>query len=316
MCAVERLVAKIAPTAATVLIRGETGTGKEVVARRLHRMSAARDRELVKIDCTALSDTLAGSELFGYEKGAFTGAFTRKPGRVELANGSTLFLDEVAELSLPCQAKLLRLLQDREFERIGGTQTLRVDIRIIAATHRNIERMVADGTFRQDLFFRLNVIPIWLPPLRARGTDIAALARRFCDDAATRNGKSGVTIETSALDLLAQQDWPGNVRQLENFIERLVVLAERSCIERAQVQAMLQGWAASDPYSCVDASTPPADAGIGRRSPQLSETLRDAERSALTRALREVQGNRSAAARLLGLSRSHFYQKLSDHGLS
>jgi len=312
MRAVAEQLAQVAPASATVLVRGESGTGKELVARELHRMSPLRERAFIKIDCASLPDTLLESELFGYEKGAFTGATARKLGRVELAEGGTLFLDEIGELSASTQAKLLRLLQDREFERLGGTTTLRVDVRIIAATHRDLETMVERRQFRQDLFYRLNVVPIWLPPLRARRADIEELARHFCAHASARNQREGVTLEPEAIRVLAAQRWPGNVRQLANFVERLVVLCRSASIDEALVRAEL---ARPLQFATETGSTePPAEVG-GASSAHLSQVVRDAERHALLRALDQAGGNRSVAARLLGVSRSTFYAKLRDYGI-
>ena len=333
---VARLIEQVAPTQAAVLIRGESGTGKELVARALHERSPLAAQPFVKIDCTALPEALLESELFGYEKGAFTGATQRKLGRVELANGGTLFMDEVGELGLPIQAKLLRLLQDREFERLGGTRTVGVDVRLLAATHRDLESMVERGQFRQDLFYRLNVVPVWLPPLRARRGDVAELARHFCRLAAERNHKGARELEADALSLLGSQRWPGNVRQLMNFVERLVVLSEGPRIGAAAVQVELErpahfttdvGGASPGPAVPAPAPARPADAGPSpegpspeRPSPEgdahLSEIVRDAERAALLRALERCGGNRSDAARALGVSRSTFYAKLKQYGLA
>jgi two-component system, NtrC family, response regulator AtoC len=328
---VARLIEQVAPTSATVLIRGESGTGKELVARALHAQSPRAAQPFVKIDCTALPEALLESELFGYERGAFTGAAARKEGRVELANGGSLFMDEIGELGLPVQAKLLRLLQDRAFERLGGTRTLSVDVRVLAATHRDLESMVQQGLFRQDLFYRLNVVPVWLPPLRARRGDVAELAAFFCQDAGRRNGREGLRFEPDALALLGAQRWPGNVRQLGNFVERLVVLAARDTIDAAAVQAELDrpvhfttdlGSVAAAPESNVSrpAADAPlagaADAPIADGADHLSQVVRDAERGALLRALERCGGNRSDAARLLGVSRSTFYAKLEKYGLA
>ena len=302
---VARLIEQVAPTAATVLIRGESGTGKERVARALHAASPRAARAFVKIDCTSLPEALLESELFGYEKGAFTGAVARKAGRVELAHGGSLFMDEIGELGPPVQAKLLRLLQDRAFERLGGTRTLAVDVRVLAATHRDLESMVQQGSFRQDLFYRLNVVPIWLPPLRARRADVAELAHHFCLDAGRRNGREGLRLEPSAVALLEAQRWPGNVRQLNNFVERLVVLAERDGIDAAAVQAELDrpvhfttdlGGSVA-PAAAAPAEREPEQAagGAGESHPDgadhLSQVVRDAERAALLRAIERCGGN-------------------------
>ncbi len=224
---------------ATVLVRGESGTGKELAARALHDASPRAREPFVKIDCASLPENLLESELFGYEKGAFTGAVSRKPGRAELADKGTLFLDEIGELTLPLQAKLLRLLQDRQIERLGGTTTIKVDVRVVAATHRDLESMVERQQFRLDLFYRLNVVPLWLPPLRARREDIDILVQHFCRALGPSNGKTGITIDPGAVKLLRGQRWPGNVRQLQNFIERLVVLSPGLIIREEDVRTEL-----------------------------------------------------------------------------
>jgi two-component system, NtrC family, response regulator AtoC len=298
----------------TVLIRGESGTGKELVARALHERSGRSSGPFVKIDCAALPEPLLESELFGYEKGAFTGASARKPGRVELADGGTLFLDEIGELGAPPQAKLLRLLQDRQFERLGGTATHSVDVRILAATHRDLETMTQRGEFRQDLFYRLNVVPIWLPPLRARRDDVSLLARHFCATLGAEHGKN-IELSDGAVKLLRAQRWPGNVRQLQNFIERLVVLADSAVISERQVKSELEGQV----DFVTEALTARQEVG-GRGEPdaevgRLSAELRSAERQALLRALESSAGNRTLAARMLGISRSHLYKKLAEHDL-
>ena len=226
LLAVLQRVAKVAATDSTVLINGETGTGKELVARAIHSASPRKAKPLIKLNCAALPTGLVESELFGHEKGAFTGATARKPGRFELADSGTLFLDEVGELPPDVQAKLLRVLQEREFERVGGTGPVRVDVRVIAATNRDLARMVTDGKFREDLFYRLNVFPVRLPPLRDRKDDIPLLVRFFANKYATRLGKRITSVEKDTLDLLVAYRWPGNIRELENVLERAVILAD------------------------------------------------------------------------------------------
>jgi two-component system, NtrC family, response regulator AtoC len=311
---------------ATVLVRGESGTGKELVARAIHETSPRAAQPFLKIDCTALPENLLDSELFGYERGAFTGAVARKPGRVELADKGTLFLDEIGELSLSLQAKLLRLLQDRQFERLGGIKPISVDVRIVAATHRDLDAMIERGQFRLDLFYRLNVIPLWLPPLRARREDIELLAAAFCSASAKANGKPGVVIDPDAMKLLRNQRWPGNVRQLQNFIERLVVLATEPVILAEQVKRELAiqiGFKTQTGTSEALANAQPAAAAPTQFAPTelqamilpLDHEMRAAEKQALERALVHCKGNRSLAARLLGVSRSTLYAKLQEHGM-
>ncbi len=224
--AVLKRVAKIAPADTTVLITGETGTGKELIARAIHKRSHRASRAFVSVNCAAIPTTLIASELFGHEKGAFTGAVQRRPGRFELADGGTIFLDEIGELPAEIQVTLLHVLQEREFERIGGSRTIQVDVRVIAATNRDLEKAIAEGAFRSDLFYRLNVIPIEIPPLRERKEDIATLVEYFIQIYARKTGKKITTIEKRTLELLESYAWPGNIRELQNVIERSVIVCE------------------------------------------------------------------------------------------
>jgi two-component system response regulator AtoC len=304
MAEVKHTVRRSATSSATVLILGESGVGKEVVARSIHEASARRDKPFIKINCAAFPETLLESELFGYEKGAFTGAQQRKPGRIELAHGGTLLLDEIGDVPLTTQVKLLRVIQAKEVERLGGTQPTKVDVRFLAATHRDLQQMVADGTFRQDLFYRLDVIRLLVPPLRERQEDIALLAKHFVATAAENNGRAGVYLEEDALGLLLAQGWPGNVRQLENFMERLVVLSEGPGIAQSDVERELT----RDAQRVTSSRTPSLPVG----EPRLERQRKDAERKAITEALQHAGGNRSLAARLLGISRRTLYTKLSE----
>jgi two-component system response regulator AtoC len=310
------LIRKAASGNATVLLRGESGSGKELAARAVHEQSARKNGPFVKVHCAALPDSLLESELFGYEKGAFTGAASRKPGRVELAQGGTLFLDEIGDITPQIQVKLLRLLQDREFERLGGTETLKADLRFVAATHRPLEQMIQKNEFREDLFYRLNVVPIVLPPLRQRPEDIEPLTAHFVKTLGAANGKPGAQLERAALELILMQSWPGNVRQLQNFVERLVVLNDDkdAVIRAADVQRELsrtQGLSGAPPPGA------PAPAGAPAPTPPgtLDEKRREAEREALLDALKRAGDNRTLAARLLGVSRRTLYNKLEEHGL-
>jgi two-component system response regulator AtoC len=308
----QALIARAAQGQATVLLRGESGTGKEVAARAVHALSPRRAGPFVRVHCGALPDALLESELFGHERGAFTGAIARKPGRVELAQGGTLFLDEIGDITAAVQVKLLRLLQEREFERLGGLATIKADVRFIAATHRNLEGMVARGEFREDLFYRLSVVPIWLPPLRERVSDIEVLATQFCSERAAANGRPEVTLDASALARLAAEPWPGNVRQLQNFVERLVVLSEGRRIGAADVERELSCRAPGPSEAPVT-----SDPGVGGAATgHLDEQRKMAEREALESALRRAGGNRSLAARLLGVSRRTLYNKLEEFGLA
>jgi two-component system response regulator AtoC len=299
------LIARAARGDATVLLRGETGTGKEVGARELHQLGPRRAGPFIKILCAALPDTLLESELFGYEKGAFTGAVARKPGRVELAEGGTLFLDEIGDITPALQVKLLRLIQDREFERLGSSQTLTADVRFVAATHRNLEEMIAKGEFREDLFYRLNVVPIFLPPLRARAGDIPKLAEEFCRTFGKAQNRPALAFDRAAIDLLMGQPWPGNVRQLQNLIERLAVLSDGPTLTEADVRREL-----GRAPSLVASASP------GAQPATLDAQRRQAERDALSSALQRSGNNRTLAARILGVSRRTLYNKIEELGLS
>jgi two-component system response regulator AtoC len=324
---VEDMIRRAALGTFTVLIRGESGTGKDVAARAIHKASARREAPFVRVQCAAFPETLIESELFGYEKAAFTGAASRRPGRVELAEGGTLFLDEIGDIKPVIQVKLLRLLQEKEFERLGGTQTLKSSARFIAATHQPLEEMIKKGLFREDLFYRLNVLSIWIPPLRERAEDIQALALRFCADAGAANGREGMEISPQALALLRHQPWPGNVRQLQNFIERLVVMSDGAGLAASDVerelarQAPLAGVSDSGRYE-REAILPPSAASPSSASAtstadggSLEGSRREAERQAILTALERAGNNRSLAARLLLISRRSLYNKLAEHGL-
>jgi formate hydrogenlyase transcriptional activator len=292
----------VAPTDSTVLILGETGTGKELIARAIHNQSSRRDKPFVRVNCAAIPSGLIESELFGHERGAFTGALTRKIGRFELANGGTLFLDEIGDLPFDLQPKLLRVLQEQEFERLGGTQTLRVNVRVVAATSRDLPQMVADREFRSDLYYRLNVFPVRLPALRERPEDIALLVRHFVDLCAKRMNKPVEHIPTEAMESLLNHAWPGNVRELQNFIERAVILSPGKIL-RAPLAELKQS-------AVVD-----ADQGAVHKA----MTLKDAERNHVIEALAEtnwvVGGPKGAAARL-GLQRTTLISKMQKLGIA
>ena len=276
-------MARVAATNTTVLIRGESGTGKELIASAVHYHSTRAKKPFIKVNCAALPETLVESELFGHERGAFTGAESRKKGRFEMANGGTLFLDEIGELSPAIQAKLLRVLQEREFERVGGTEAVRVDVRMIAATNRDLEKGLSEGTFREDLYYRLNVFPIFIPPLRERRADILPLADHFAEKYAREHGKTIKRISTTAIDQLACYHWPGNVRELENTIERAVLMADEEVIHGHHLPPTLQTAEATG--TVVSAS--------------LGGAVATFERSLIVDALKTTRGNRARAARLL-----------------
>jgi two-component system response regulator AtoC len=300
------IITRAAASTTTVLVRGESGTGKELAARAIHDLSPRRAGPFVAIHCGALPDALLESELFGYEKGAFTGAVCRKPGRIELASGGTLFLDEIGDVSLQTQVKLLRVLQERRIERLGGTQSIEVDVRVVAATHQDLDAMVRARTFREDLFYRLNVIPIVMPPLRDRPGDIEALVAQFAATFGEANGRGRVVVAPDAIERLKVETWPGNVRQLQNFVERLVVLSDGASITRQDVERELARSATLNPSAPQDNRSTPTTLDA-RRS--------QVEREALREALDRVQGNRTLAARILGVSRRTLYNMLAEHGL-
>src|SRR5437870_8463404 len=276
-------VAQVAGTNTTVLIRGESGTGKELIAHAIHYSSLRAKKPFVKVSCAALPESLIESELFGYEKGAFTGAEARKKGRFELAEGGTLCLDEIGDVNLATQVKLLRVLQQREFERVGGTETVKANVRLIAATNKDLERAIAEGVFREDLFYRLNVFAIFMPPLRERKSDVLLLADHFLEKYAREHGKNIKRISTPAIDMLASYHWPGNVRELENVIERAVLVCESSVIHGHHLPPTLQ--------------TAELSGTVTRLS--LASAMDAYERDLIQDALKTARGNRAKAAKLL-----------------
>lgn len=296
------VIEKIADTNATVLIRGESGTGKEGIAAGIHKKSSRRDMPFIAVNCGAIPETLIESELFGYEKGAFTGAINRKMGRFDRAQGSTLFLDEIGELSLPLQVKLLRVLQEKEFERVGGTEVIKSDVRIIAATNRDLETMVQNGQFREDLLYRLNVIPINLPPLRDRKEDIDSLVEFFLKKFRRETNKGTITIEKDAMDLLLAYDYPGNIRELENLIERMVILSNNGVINAAMIpKDIVKGAYASKNNEFI--------------LPEEGINLEELEVSLVRQALEREEGNQTKAARLLGMSRHALIYRIDKYNL-
>ncbi|MCS6850659.1 MAG: sigma-54 dependent transcriptional regulator [Gemmataceae bacterium] len=291
-----QLIAKVAPSDATVLIRGASGTGKELVARALHFNSPRRDRPLVTVNCAALQETLVESELFGHEKGAFTGAQQAKPGLIEVAEGGTLFIDEVAEMPPPMQAKLLRVLEDGHYRRVGSTKECHADVRVIAATNKNLEEEQKAGRFREDLFYRLNVVTIDLPPLRERAEDIPALVEHFLT---TRQiGSVRCRVDPQAMEALVRYSWPGNVRELANVIERAQILAENNVITLDDL-----------PETLHQHTPPPRSENVDPLN------LRQLERRAVVTALERAKGNKVQAARALGISRRALYRLLAKYGL-
>ncbi|MGB9606807.1 MAG: sigma-54 interaction domain-containing protein, partial [Bryobacteraceae bacterium] len=294
--------ARVAASEVTVLIRGETGTGKELLAKAIHFNSPRRHGPFVTINCGAIPRELLESELFGHLKGAFTGAVAHKKGRVELADGGTLFLDEIGELPPPLQVKLLRLLQEKEIEKVGATEPLRVNVRIIAATHRNLEAMVEDGTFREDLYYRLAVIPLVLPPLRERAEDIPELALHFFERSKQRHRRPDLVLPEALLPYFSSYRWPGNVRELENVIERVVLLARGQEVTLHDLPEFLRR------------ERPPLDA-IQLELPPEGISLEAVERELIRRALEKFDGNQSKAARYLDISRKTLIYRMEKYGL-
>jgi DNA-binding NtrC family response regulator len=290
-------VREVARTDSTVLITGESGTGKGMVSRLIHEASARNEGPFVEANCVVYSEGLLHSELFGHERGAFTGADRTKRGRFELAQGGTLFLDEIGEIAASTQLLLLRVLQDRTFERVGGEETLEADVRLIAATNRDLQKALDQGSFRSDLFYRLNVIPVHVPPLREHPDDIPVLVHRFLERAASQTGKQIGGVSEPALEAFCRYSWPGNVRELENAIERLVVLNRSGTIELQDLPTSItQGASATDSH-------------------RVPGTLQEMERLRIIDALRETNGNKKRAARRLGIHRSTLYAKMRRYGL-
>jgi two-component system response regulator AtoC len=313
-----KMIDKVAATPATVLITGESGTGKELVASALHRSSPRKDKPFIRINCAAIPRDLIEAELFGYERGAFTGAVTSKPGRFELAHEGTLFLDEIGEIPHEMQVKLLRALQESEFERVGGVTTTRVDVRLVAATNRDLKKAVQEGRFREDLYYRLNVVTVTLPPLRERVDDIPLLVEHFIAKHNERLGKKEAVerVTEGAIACLMAYDWPGNIRELENVVERAVLFAEGGTITREELPDAVR----NDPRAPPDAesSDRPEPAGLPERVPigPLKEIVRqhteNLERDLITRALDETGGNVTKAARKLEISRKSLQNKMKE----
>ncbi len=298
-----RLVEKIAPTTSTVLIRGESGTGKELVARAIHARSQRAGKPFHAINCAAIPENLLESELFGHERGSFTGADSRKIGLFEVASGSTLFLDEIGDLSLPLQGKILRTLQEKEVKRVGGNETIPVDVRVVAATNRDLEAMMKAGLFREDLFYRLNVIPMVLPPLRERTSDVPALVTRFLEKVNTAHGTAVTRFEPAALDLLCAHSWPGNIRQLESVVERAVLLSEGETIHMEDLPLEIRH------------QTAPAARPYGFEIPPDGIDIEEFERQLIVQAMERSTWVIAKAARLLGLTYRTLQYRLEKFGL-
>ncbi len=296
-------IRKIAPSDSTVHIFGESGTGKELVARALHENSHRKDGPFVKVNCSALAETLLESELFGHDKGAFTGAVKTKLGRFELADGGTIFLDEIGDVSPTIQVKLLRVLQERQVERVGGEETIHVDVRVVTATNKDLKKEVAEGRFREDLFYRLHIIPIELPTLRERLDDVAPLVEHFLDKLKVRTHKNVGAVSPHAMHALKEYRWPGNVRELENVIEHAMVFADGNTIEMEDLPAAITGRRDDAALAIPDGDRP------------LPEILEDLERQLILRAYRKANGVKTETARLLGIKASALYYKLEKYGI-
>jgi len=287
------LIEKVAESDSTVLILGESGTGKELIATTIHYQSKRKDKPLIKVNCAAMPDGLIESELFGHEKGAFTGAIKRKPGRFELASGGTIFLDEIGDIPLSTQSKILRVIQERQFERVGGTETLNVDVRIIAATNKNLEEEVKKGSFREDLYYRLNVIPITLPPLRRRKEDIPSLIDFFLGKCRNKISRD-VRFSKDAMDALLKYDYPGNVRELENIVERCITLSTSDIIQKDDLPSFIIKKSDNKQIS-------------------LSDVAAEAEKEHIIRILKTTKGNKTRAAEMLGISRKTLWEKMNAY---
>jgi two-component system nitrogen regulation response regulator NtrX len=304
MEALRRQIAIAAPTNGRVLLQGENGAGKELVARAIHDLSARRERPFVEVNCAAIPEELIESELFGHERGAFTGAVSRRRGKFEMADGGTLFLDEVGDMSLKTQAKVLRALEEQAFERVGGKDTIRVDVRVIAASNQDLRELIGHGRFREDLFYRLAVIPVEVPPLRRRPEDIPLLVAHFVQLFSAENGKRPKTVSVEALAYFLAYDWPGNVRELRNMVERLVIMSPRDVIGPEDLPPPLR----------------PPEAGAAPEDAQRDKTLKEAresfERAFIVAELRAQHWNMTRTAERLGIERSHLYRKLKAYGIT
>lgn len=301
---VYRTIEKVAATDSSVLIYGESGTGKELVARAIHKTSPRRDKPFIRVNCGALAETLLESELFGHERGAFSGAIKRKKGRFELADSGSIFLDEIGDISPKMQLKLLRVLQEKEFERVGSEETIQVDVRVLAATNKKLADRVQQGAFREDLYYRLHIIPIYLPALRDRKDDIPILIDHFLDTIGTELNRKSISISREAVEKLTAYPWPGNVRELENVLERALVLCETDMISSEDLPVL----------NSVQSQSLPGDI-LDRFQMNLNDTLYAVEKQLLERAMEKAEGNKSRAAKLLGIKTNLLYYKLEKFGM-
>jgi two-component system nitrogen regulation response regulator NtrX len=302
--ALKQQIAVVAPTNAWILITGENGTGKELVARTIHQMSNRAEHQLVEVNCAAIPEVLIESELFGHEKGAFTSANSRKRGKFELADGGTIFLDEIGDMSLKTQAKILRILQEQKFERVGGTRTLKVDVRVIAASNKNLEEEIEKGSFREDLYFRLNVVPIEVPALRDRTEDIPLLVKEFLTEFSKNDKLESKEMTPEAIRLLQDYHWPGNVRELKNLLDRLIIMTSDKIIDVKDIP---------EPYA--QTKTAREDSSLFM-SASLKEAKKEFEKAYLIQKLRENQGNISQTAEAIGIERSHLHKKIKEYEIN
>lgn len=299
---IKEMISLVAPTNAWILIMGENGTGKELVARSLYRQSRRAGKPFIEVNCAAIPEDLIESELFGHERGAFTGATMKKRGKFDLANEGTIFLDEVADMSLKAQAKILRILQEKKFERVGGTKLISTDVRVLAATNKDLEKEMEEGRFRQDLFYRLNVIPLKIAPLRERKEDIPLLIERFLSEFSIKEGEQPKTMTSEAVALLMEHNWPGNVRELKNIVERLFIMAPGAVISAGDVPALFK-------------ESEPGGGPLTLLSDSYKEAKWIFEKSYIEKKLREFDGNISRTAEAIGLERSNLHRKIKHYGL-
>jgi two-component system nitrogen regulation response regulator NtrX len=318
---IQELIRRVAPTTGSVLITGENGTGKELVAQSLHAVSSRYNKPFVEVNCAAIPEELIESELFGHEKGAFTGATQLRRGKFDLANGGTLFLDEIGDMSLKTQAKILRILQEHKFERVGGSQTISVDVRIVAATNKDLKAEIQNGNFREDLFYRLNVIPFVVPPLRERPEDIPLLVKHFLKEFSIAHARAKRELSSEALHALMAYPWPGNVRELKNLIERIVILTSEvddgSIITAAQILMHLQGDSVSMKLDEDAGSSfkPDLAQAAGVEGRNLRDARQEFEKEFILKTLKEQDWNISKTAQVLGIERSHLHRKIKSYGI-
>lgn len=316
-----QILSKVAPTDSTVLVAGESGTGKELLVRALHKNSCRADKPFVPVNCGAIPKELLESELFGHEKGAFTHAIKSRAGRFEMATGGTIFLDEIGELDLSLQVKILRVLQEKEFERVGGSKTIKTDVRIVAATNRDLEKEVEKGNFREDLFYRLNVIPLVLPPLRERGEDILHLANFFLEKFCSEKNRDKLALDEKTARILTSYSWPGNIRELENFMERMTILCEEEQIKPKELPPKILEETGSPPAADQNANSEkyfdwPGIRDMEDKDLGLKDFLDTIETNLISEALEKTEGVKNQAAELLGIKRTTLIEKLKKKNLS